>query len=269
MKCAAVIGYPISHSKSPLIHGFWLQQLGIAGHYEAIEVLPENLGGFCARLAQDGFAGINVTLPHKIKMLDHVAELTPRAAQVGAVNTVIVQANGRLLGHNSDVSGFTLPLAKMDDFKGQKAVVLGAGGAARAIVAGLVTLGLGEVHIVNRSIDKIAALQNIAPLIGHSWSDVDAALQDAAILVNTTSLGMIGQSALAIDLAPLAARAVVNDIVYAPLETPLLAQARARGLRTIDGLEMLIGQAAEAFEYFFGQAPNRAADAALRAKLTA
>jgi shikimate dehydrogenase len=269
MKRAAVIGSPISHSKSPLIHGFWLQQLGIDGRYDAVEVLPENLSGFCARLVQEDFIGINVTLPHKINIMDYMTDLTPRAAQVGAVNTVVVQADGSLLGHNSDVSGFTLPLAKMGNFKGKKAVVLGAGGAARAIAAGLATLGLGEIHIVNRSRDKASSLQTIVPVVDHSWAAIEAALEDAAILVNTTSLGMAGQSALSIDLAPLADGAVVNDIVYAPLETPLLVQARARGLRTIDGLEMLIGQAAEAFEYFFGQAPNRAADGELRAMLIA
>lgn len=268
MKRAAVIGHPIAHSKSPHIHGFWLQQLGMDACYDAREVLPENLGSFCARLAEDGFAGINVTLPHKIEITQHLAALTPLAAQVGAVNTVIVEADGRLLGHNTDVSGFAFPLAKTGDFKGKKAVVLGAGGAARAIVAGLCALGLGEIHIVNRSMDKIVALETIAPVIGHSWASVGAALEDAAILVNTTSLGMIGKSALEIDLAPLAKGAVVNDIVYAPLETALLAQARARGLRTIDGLDMLIGQAAEAFALFFGAAPNRAADVQLRALLT-
>ncbi len=267
MKRAAVIGYPIAHSKSPRIHGFWLQQLGLAGSYDAIEVLPENLRRFCAELPSSRLAGVNVTLPHKIAVAQHVAAMTPLAAQVGAVNTVIVQADGSLLGHNTDVGGFAQPLTKMDDFTGKKAVVLGAGGAARAIVAGLASLGLGSIHIVNRSLDKAAELGEIAPVSVQDWHSVDAALEGAAILVNTTSLGMTGQPPLDINLSPLATGAVVNDIVYAPLETALLAQARQRGLRTIDGLDMLIGQAAEAFELFFGAAPDRAEDATLRALL--
>jgi shikimate dehydrogenase len=267
MMRAAVIGHPIAHSKSPRIHGFWLEQLGIAGSYTAIEVLPEQLGAFCARLHEAGFAGINVTLPHKVHIAQHIAALTPLAAQVGAVNTVIVQREGILLGHNTDVGGFTVPLRKLADFKGKKAVVLGAGGAARAIVAGLASLELGEIHIINRSVDKIAALQSITPVIAHSWESAALVLRDAAILVNTTSLGMAGEPPLTLDLSPLAADAVVNDIVYVPLETPLLAQARARGLRTIDGLDMLIGQAAEAFTLFFGEAPDRTKDAQLREML--
>jgi shikimate dehydrogenase len=267
MKRAAVIGHPVAHSKSPRIHSFWLQQLGIAGSYERIEILPENLGDFCARLASGGYSGVNVTVPHKINVAQYMAALTPLARQVGAVNTVIAEAEGRLLGHNTDVGGFAAPLRKMGDFAGKKAVVLGAGGAARAIVAGLAGLGVQDIHIINRSAAKIAALQAIAPVTGHDWAAADAALEAAAILVNTTSLGMAGQPPLRLDLSALPEHAVVNDIVYAPLETPLLACARARGLRTLDGLDMLIGQAAEAFALFFAETPDRSADAQLRALL--
>jgi shikimate dehydrogenase len=264
---AAVIGHPIAHSKSPLIHGYWLNQLGIKGQYDRIDVPPESLGDFVRSVANAGLLGVNVTLPHKINAAQHVQSLTPLAAQVGAVNTIVVQADGNLLGHNTDVGGFALPLSKIRDFKGQKAVVLGAGGAARAIVAGLVGLGVSDIHVVNRSMDKIAGLADIVQVEPHDWTGIHAALEGAAILVNTTSLGMAGQPPLEIDIAPLAKDAVVNDIVYAPLETPLLAQARARGYATVDGLEMLIGQAAEAFALFYGQAPDRSEDAKLRAIL--
>ncbi len=267
MKRAAVIGHPVAHSKSPLIHGFWLQQLGIEGSYERLDIAPEKLADFIATLPQSGLAGVNVTLPHKINVAQYMAALTPLARQVGAVNTVLVQRDGSLLGHNSDVGGFAVPLAKMGDFKGQKAVVLGAGGAARAIVAGLAGLGAAEIHVINRSAEKIAALADIAPVIPHGWNNISDGLQDARILVNTTSLGMTGQPPLDIDLSPLRPDAIVNDIVYAPLETALLAQAKARGHRCIDGLEMLIGQAAEAFALFFGAAPNRAEDGRLREML--
>jgi shikimate dehydrogenase len=155
----------------------------------------------------------------------------------------------------------------MQDLTGQKAVVLGAGGAARAIVAGLADMGVTDIHVINRNQDSIKLLHNIAPVVAHSWSAVATVLENAALLVNTTSLGMIGQPPLDIDLAPLRHDAIVNDIVYAPLETPLLAQAKARGLRTIDGLNMLIGQAAEAFTCFFCAAPDRTQDAALRTLL--
>jgi shikimate dehydrogenase len=269
MKRAAVIGHPISQSKSPRIHRFWLEQSGLTGDYLRLDIAPAMLADFMRGLPSSGYAGINVTLPHKITVASFCDTLTPLATCVGAVNTIVVEQNGCLLGHNSDVTGFTAPLLKMGDFKGQKACVLGAGGAARAIVAGLAALGLAEIHIVNRSLDKINSVASIAPVVPQDWSNIDAALADAALLVNCTSLGMTGQPPLEIDLSPLAKDAVVNDIVYAPLDTALLLQAKAQGLRTIDGLEMLIGQAAEAFEYFYGVAPDRSADAALKARLTA
>jgi shikimate dehydrogenase len=268
MKRAAVIGHPIAQSKSPVIHRFWLQQLGLEGDYQRIDVSPDELNEFMHGLAGSGYAGVNVTLPHKIRVAHYCDHLTPLATRVGAVNTVVVEADGRLLGHNSDVAGFTTPLFKMGDFKGQKACVLGAGGAARAIVAGLASLGVAEIHVVNRHVANIKSLTSIAPVLPHDWSDVTAALSDAALLVNATSLGMIGQPPMSLDLSPLATDAIVDDIVYAPLETELLRQAKARGLRTIDGLEMLMAQAAEAFDYFFGFKPDRTRDGELRALLT-
>ncbi len=268
MKRAAVIGHPVLHSKSPDIHHFWLDALKLEGRYSSVDVEPDQLAAFMQNLAAQAYAGINVTKPHKLAVMPFCQTLTPLAASIGAVNTVIVQHDGSLLGHNSDVAGFATPLRNMQDLKGQKAVVLGAGGAARAIVAGLADMGATQIHVINRNQDNIKRLNTIAPVIAHDWSASATVLENAALLVNTTSLGMIGQPPLDIDLAPLRPDAIVNDIVYAPLETPLLAQAKARGLRTIDGLNMLIGQAAEAFECFFGAAPDRSQDAALRALLT-
>jgi shikimate dehydrogenase len=272
MKRAAVIGHPVAHSKSPLIHGFWLDQLGMVGRYDRIDVLPGALADFCAGLAHEGFAGVNVTLPHKVNAAQHVAALTPLARSVGAVNTILVEPDGSLCGHNTDVGGFVLPLVKLADLRGKKVVVLGAGGAARAIVAGLAALGVSQIHVVNRTREAITALEPCAgdvPVKAHGWLTAPLALGGASLLVNTTSLGMAGQPPLQLDLLPLAPEAIVYDIVYAPLETDLLRAARARGLATLDGLEMLIGQAAEAFALFFGGNPNRAEDAALRARLMA
>jgi shikimate dehydrogenase len=268
MKRAAVIGHPVAHSKSPLIHGFWLAQLGLVGAYDRMDVAPDQLANFVQGLNANGYAGINVTIPHKVTVMLCCDALTPLAKCVGAVNTVIVQQDGMLLGHNSDVAGFTTPLRKLQDLKGKKAVVLGAGGAARAIVAGLADIGLAHIHVINRSRSSLELLNQIAPVVPHDWSTTDKALEGAALLVNTTSLGMKGQPPLEIDLSPLPNEAIVNDIVYAPLETDLLRRAALRGHRTINGLHMLIGQAAEAFELFFGAAPDRTQDAALQALLT-
>jgi shikimate dehydrogenase len=267
MKRAAVIGHPVLHSKSPDIHHFWLDALKLDGDYQRIDVEPAHLPAFMQNLVAQGYAGLNVTKPHKLAVMPFCNTLTPLAASVGAVNTVIVEPDGSLTGHNSDVGGFAVPLQKMQDLKGQKAVVLGAGGAARAVIAGLAHMGVAQIHVINRNQDNIKRLDTIAPIIAHDWSAAATVLENAALLVNTTSLGMTGQPALNIDLALLGSDAIVNDIVYAPLETPLLAQAKARGLRTIDGLDMLIGQAAEAFGYFFGAEPDRSFDAALRSRL--
>jgi len=263
---AAVIGDPVAHSKSPLIHGYWIERLGLAASYTRVHVRADALAEFVATLRADGWRGVNVTLPHKVAIAALCDDLTPLARRVGAVNTVIVGEGGTLLGHNTDVAGFTTPL-RARTWSGARACVLGAGGAARAITTGLADLGFAAIHVVNRTPANIAALP--VACIAHDWNSVEAALAGADLLVNTTALGMTGKPPLDIDLAPLAPDAWVNDIVYAPLETGLLAQARARGLHTVDGMEMLIGQAAEAFSLFFGQAPPRdpASDAGLRAVL--
>lgn len=260
---AAVIGDPISQSKSPLIHGFWLEQLGLSGRYERIEVRAEALAAFVETLRGPDWRGCNVTVPHKVAALALCDRLTTVAEAVGAVNT-IYRDGAVLVGHNSDIGGF---LAGLPELGGPTACVLGSGGAARAVVAGLARLGCAPIRVVSRDAAKAAALP--AAITPYAWDKVTEALAGADLLVNTTVLGMTGQPPLLVDLVPLARNAVVNDIVYAPLETPLLAQARARSLRTVDGLAMLIGQAAEAFALFFGQAPDRADDARLRARLLA
>lgn len=269
---AGVIGWPISHSKSPLIHSLWLNVLGLDGHFIRLPVAPEGLGQAVKALPALGFRGVNVTVPHKQAVMEYLDELTESARAIGAVNAVVVQPDGRLVGHNTDVTGFITPVRDLG-LSGRPACVVGAGGAARAVLSALKTIGVSDVRIINRSIDKAEELLSHFGLDGavYSFDQQAKALKDAALVTNTSSLGMTGQPPLEIDLAPVADDAVVYDVVYAPLETDLLAQARRRGLRTIDGLEMLVGQAADAFRLFYDAEPPRdaASEALLRQKLTA
>lgn len=268
MTYAEVIGDPIAHSKSPRIHRFWLEALGMKGDYRATRVDADGLADyFSARRDDPDWRGCNITIPHKIAALDHVADPGGVRDSIGAVNTVFRGEGGVLTGTNTDAGGFYAPLAEVE-LAGQPVVVIGAGGAARAILFALSRLGVGPVTLLNRSPLKGAALLARFGLKGQVLS-LDAALPPAALLVNASPLGMAGQPPLAIDLAPLPDAAIVYDIVYAPLETDLLAAADARGLATIDGLEMLIGQAAFAFEILFDAAPPRERDDDLRALLTA
>lgn len=268
---AAVIGWPISHSKSPVIHGFWLEALGIDGHYARFPVAPEGLQTAVRALPALGLRGVNVTIPHKTAVMEALDEITPEARAIGAVNTVVVTAEGRLVGYNTDVTGFAEPL-RGAALAGRPACVVGAGGAARAVLAALKNLGVSEVRIINRSQDKAQALLAEFGLPGavYGFEAAAQALGSAALVVNTSSLGMKGYPPLELDLAPVAGDAVVYDIVYVPLETDLLRQARERGLRTVDGLSMLVGQAADAFRLFYDAEPPRdaASEAALRARLT-
>lgn len=267
MTYAEVIGDPIAHSKSPRIHGFWLKALGIEAEYRACHVRPEGLGAYFAERAADpAWRGCNVTLPHKIAVFDHVGEAGAVRESIGAINTVVRQAQG-LLGTNTDAGGFYAPLAGVD-LAGAPVAVIGAGGAARAVLFALAKMGVGPVSVLNRNPLKAAGLLAHFGLKGQALP-LSAPLPPVRLLVNASSLGMTGQAALTIDLAPLPDDALVYDLVYAPLETPLLQAAHARGLETIDGLEMLIGQAALAFELFFGAAPPRARDEELRALLEA
>lgn len=264
---AEVIGDPIGHSKSPLIHGFWLDALGLDGAYTATRVVGDDLGAFFAdRRADPAWRGCNVTIPHKLAVMEHVADPGDVRGTIGAMNTVLRQPDGSLIGTNTDAAGFYGPLAE-HDLAGAPVVVVGAGGAARAVLFALARAGVGHVTLFNRSPLKAAGLLATFGLKG-DVVPLDAPLPEAALLVNATLLGMTGQPPLTIDLDPLPEDAVVYDIVYAPLETPLLAQARARELATVDGLEMLIGQAALAFELFFGAAAPRERDPELRELLT-
>jgi shikimate dehydrogenase len=256
---ACVIGWPVEHSRSPLIHEYWIRQLGLEAEYRREAVPPDRFADFIAHLADHGYVGANVTVPHKEAALALSAP-DALAAAVGAANT-LWRDGGVLRSTNTDVEGFVASLdAGVPDWVSgvESAVVLGAGGGARAIVFGLIERGVRHIHVVNRSLDRAVAMQQrfgdrVVPC---GWDQRQSALAGAGLLVNTTTLGMAGQPPLEIELAPLPATAVVADIVYAPLVTPLLAAASARGLRTVDGLGMLLHQAVGAFARFFGVRPQ-------------
>ena len=258
-KAACVIGWPVEHSRSPLIHGYWIRQLGLDAAYRREPVPPEGFADFVAHLAAHGYVGANVTVPHKEAALE-LSKPDALAQAVGAANT-LWRHEGVLRSTNTDVEGFVASLdASVPDWArdAQSAVVLGAGGAARAVVFGLIERGMRCVHVVNRTPERAAALRQrfgdrVAPA---GWDRRNDLLAEAGLLVNTTTLGMAGQPPLEIDLGRPAAQAVVADIVYAPLVTPLLAAAQARGLRTVDGLGMLLHQAVGAFARFFGVRPH-------------
>ena len=265
---AEVIGDPISHSKSPLIHGFWLEALGLEADYRATHVTPDALADFIARRADDpDWRGCNVTLPHKIAVMDHVADPGDVRASIGAMNTIARDDQGGLFGTNTDAGGFFTPIADVP-LEGAPVVVAGTGGAAHAVLFALSRVGVGPVTLLARNPLKGAALLARFGLKG-DVRGMDAARPPAALLVNTTSLGMVGHDPFVPDLSALPEDAVVYDIVYTPLLTPLLAAAQDRDLATVDGLDMLIGQGAIAFEIFFGQAPARDLDEALRELLLA
>ncbi|MGY3583260.1 shikimate dehydrogenase [Bradyrhizobium sp. USDA 4341] len=257
-RAACLIGWPAAHSRSPLIHHYWLRTLGIEGGYVIEAVPPEDFKDFLFRLSLRGFVGANVTIPHKERALALSAP-DARARAVGAANTLWF-ADGELRSTNTDVEGFinNLDACAPGWDKTEDALVLGAGGAARAVVFGLIERGIARVHLVNRTIARARALaeQFGARVHPATWDTVGELLPRAGLLVNTTSLGMHGQPALEIDVALLPQSAVVSDLVYVPLVTPLLAAAAARGLKTADGLGMLLHQAVRGFELWFGQRPH-------------
>jgi shikimate dehydrogenase len=261
-RLAGVFGHPVTHSRSPRLHGFWLQRYGIDGAYIPLGVPPERFGTAVHALVDLGFRGANVTIPHKLAAFEICDEVVPFARRAGAVNTLIFR-DGRIVGSNTDGFGFLESIREAAPgwrADAGPAVLLGAGGAARAIAAALFDAGAPRVTLVNRTAAKAEAL---ARDLGGPIQVADRApLEDAALLVNTTSLGMQGQPALELDLAPLPRCAVVADIVYVPLETRLLAAARGRGLVAVDGLGMLLHQARPGFEAWFGVAPQ--VDQALR-----
>lgn len=265
---AEVIGDPIAHSKSPLIHGFWLEKLGIRAEYRRTRVAPEELADWLKSRKSDPYwRGANLTIPHKEKIIPLVDDPDGLASSVGAMNIIVPDGRKRLHGYNSDISGFAEPL---DNFslKGKTAAVYGAGGAARAVLAALRDMGIAHVTILNRSEDRARALLDQFGLEGQVLP-LFAPLPSVELVVNSTALGMDGYDPLAPDLSGLPSEAIVYDIVYAPLETELLAEASGRGLRTLDGLNMLIGQAAKAFQLFFGMEAPRDHDFELRALLSA
>jgi shikimate dehydrogenase len=258
-RAACVIGWPVKHSRSPLIHGYWLERHGISGDYRREEVRPEDFASFVEQLPARGYVGANVTLPHKEAAL-RLADADERARAVGAANTLWLDG-GRLRATNTDVEGF---IANLDasapgwDSQVRKAVVLGAGGSARAVVYGLLERGVSELRIVNRTRANAEVLRHAfgERVIPKNWSEWPALLADADLVVNTTSLGMTGQPSLEIDTGALPANAIVADLVYAPLRTTLLQAAQARGLRTADGLGMLLHQAIRGFSLWFGIQPE-------------
>jgi shikimate dehydrogenase len=263
---AEVIGDPISHSKSPLIHRFWLQKLGIAADYKAHHVTAEDLPAYFAdRIADPLWRGCNVTIPHKLAVLDHVADPGGVRDTIGAANTIFRNNDGALQATNTDAAGFFGPISDMD-WTGAPVVVIGSGGAARAVLFALAQADVGDVTLMARNPLKGAALLARFGLKGQVLG-MTASLPPAALVVNSSPLGMTGQEPLALDLAPLPDDAWVYDLVYAPLETGLLKAAKQRGLETVDGLEMLVGQAALAFEMFYGVAPPDESDEELRAVL--
>lgn len=269
---AGVMGWPVMHSRSPLIHNHWLKQHGLAGVYVPLAVKVENLASALRALPALGFSGCNLTLPHKIEALSILDHVDPLARRIGAVNCVVVGADGSLTGRNYDAFGFVESVIEAKpDWRGDAgpAVVLGSGGGARAVVASLAEKGARDIRIANRTFDKAAALAADFGGIARAvpWSDRDLALEGAATLVNTTSLGMAGQGRLEISLDRLPVSALVSDIIYIPRETPLLEAGRKRGNPTVNGLGMLLHQARPAFRDWFGVMPQATHD--LRAMVEA
>jgi shikimate dehydrogenase len=266
---ACVIGWPIGHSRSPMIHRWWLKQHGLAGGYDKLAVPPGELEEFLLTLSERGLVGCNVTIPHKERAFEIVARanpagIAPMGRRLRAVNTIWLE-DGRLHADNTDVHGFMANFRQaLPDWRarGQRVAVLGAGGAARAVVAGFVDAGVEEVTLFNRTLAKAEALaaemaaEDGASIAARALAELPEALPGMDVLVNATSLGMHGQPPLEIDLSPLPSHAAVADIVYTPLETRLLRQARERGLKAVEGLGMLLHQAAPGFEKWFGPRPR-------------
>lgn len=258
---AGVMGWPVAHSRSPAIHNHWIRHYGLNGSYVLLPVQPERIADAVRGLRALGFAGCNITIPHKVAAMPLMDRIDPLAARIGAINTVVVEQDGTLSGYNTDAFGYIQSLLDArPDWRADAGpvTVLGAGGAARAILVALAERGAKEIRLCNRSPDKAQALaaEFGAPIRAVPWEQREDALEDCALLVNTTSLGMKGQAPLEIALDRLPRHALVSDIVYVPLETPLLAAARARGNVAVDGLGMLLNQARPAFEHWSGVMPT-------------
>jgi shikimate dehydrogenase len=260
-KNACVIGDPIAHSLSPIIHGYWLAHYAVEGSYDKQHVLAENLEVFLASLAEKSYTGCNVTVPHKESVFRLLPSCSKAAQQIGAVNTVVMQSDGSLLGDNTDAYGFIENIRSTQSdwsFEGKSALVIGAGGASRAVVFGLLDAGVKRVYLTNRTVEKA---QKVAHDITGDievipWDKKESILNKTDLVANTTTLGMVGYPPLLINLDTLSDGALVTDIVYKPLETELLKQARVLGFRTVGGLGMLLHQAVPGFEAWFGVRPE-------------
>ena len=255
------MGWPVAHSRSPDIHNYWIRQHGLNAAYGHFAVDPERVGDAIRGLRALGLVGCNITIPHKIEAMQHVDEVHPLAQRVGAINCVVVEESGRLVGFNHDGYGFIQSLLSAQptwQAHAGPSVVIGAGGASRAILVSLIDAGAPEIRLFNRT---RATAEQLADELGPTvrvldWQDKEAALDGATLLVQTTNQGMQGEPPLDLDLAALPKQAVVADIIYTPLQTPLLAQAHARGNDTVNGLGMLLHQARPAFASWFGVDPR-------------
>jgi shikimate dehydrogenase len=262
---AGVIGHPIAHSKSPRLHGHWLRKLGLAGHYVPMDVAPQDFEEVLRALPKAGYVGVNVTVPHKEAALRIADDVTDRAALIGAANTLTFTADGRIHADNTDGYGFIANLQQSApewDPASGPAAVLGAGGAARAVLSSLLDAGVPEIYLSNRTRPRAETLRadfgNKVKVV--DWVQAGNMLEDAATVVNTTSLGMMGHPELRVPLDGLQKGALVTDLVYNPLQTRLLREAEDMGCITVDGLGMLIHQAVPGFERWFGQRPEVEAD---------
>ncbi len=269
---AGVMGWPVMHSRSPRIHNYWFAQHGIAGTYLPLAVEPDGLRAGLRALPALGFAGVNLTIPHKEAALAIVDEADPLARRIGAVNCVVVRKDQSLLGLNHDGWGYIQSVLEVDpDWRADRGpiVVMGAGGSSRSVLTALADRGAREIRLVNRSPQRAlnVAAEFGAPIRAVPWEQRHDALADAALLINTTSQGMVGEEPLDLSLDRLPQHALVSDIIYIPRETPLLAAARGRGNRTLNGLGMLLHQARPAFEAWFGVMPEATAE--LRAMIEA
>lgn len=257
----AVIGHPIAHSRSPALHNYWLRRYGLKGHYIPIDIAPVDLPRLLRTLPELGFVGANITIPHKEPILGIADVVTDRAALIGAANTLIFRRDGKIHADNTDGSGFIANLRQAAPHwtpSAGPAVVLGAGGAARAVVAALIEVGVPEIRIANRTRPRADALRADfgAKVHVHEWVQAGNLLEDAVTVINTTSLGMTGKPDFRVPLDDLNPMALVNDLVYTPLKTQFLIEAEARGATVVDGLGMLLHQAAPGFERWFGQRPD-------------
>lgn len=258
---AGVIGWPIAHSRSPLLHGHWLKRYGIAGHYVPLPVMPEHLAEVLRVMPRLGFVGANVTIPHKESVLVLADVVTDRAALIGAANTLIFRPDGKIHADNTDGYGFIANIRQnAPDWNAAAgpAAVIGAGGAARAVVASLLESGVPELRIANRTRIRAEQIKSEfgAKVVVYDWAEAGNMLEGAATVVNATSMGMEGKPPLRVPLEALAPGTLATDLVYTPLITPFLAEAQSRGCRIVDGLGMLLHQGAPGFERWFGQRPE-------------